>query len=74
MGNSLTGSEWLRIRTKARQQWDELSDEDIGYIDGNWDKFAEKLRERYSFTKVQAEEEIAKFIEGFEIDRPLDLG
>ncbi|MFP4395175.1 MAG: hypothetical protein ACLFTI_07920 [Anaerolineales bacterium] len=74
MGNSLTGSEWLGIRSEARQKWDELTDEDLAYIEGNWDKLAEKLRERYHFTKVQAEEEISQFIEGFEIDKPLSLG
>ena len=74
MAGNLGGSEWLRIRTEAQQQWDELTDEDLGYIDGNWDKFAEKLRERYNFTKVKAKEEVSKFLDRFEIDNPLDLG
>ncbi len=74
MADNLTESEWLRIQPEAQQKWDELTDEDFAYIDGNWDKFTEKLRERYNFTKVKAKEEISKFLGRFEIDMPLDLG
>ena len=72
--SDLAQSEWLRIQTEARQKWDELTDEDLAYIEGNWDKFTEKLRERYHFSKEKAQEEITKFLRKFEIDMPLDLG
>ncbi|NBD36460.1 MAG: general stress protein CsbD [Chloroflexi bacterium] len=74
MVDNLTESEWLKIQADAQQKWDELTDEDLVYIGGDWDKFAEKLREHYHFTKVKAKEEISKFLERFEIDKPLDLG
>lgn len=44
---------WTGFKTDLKSKWEKITDEDIRHIDGDLDKFAEKIEERYG--KRQAE-------------------
>jgi uncharacterized protein YjbJ (UPF0337 family) len=52
---------WHLLRAKVQQQWDKLSNADMDFIQGRRDELSERLRERYGFTKEQADKEILQW-------------
>jgi uncharacterized protein YjbJ (UPF0337 family) len=52
---------WHQMKTKLREKWDKLTDNDIVQISGKRDTLLAKLEERYKWDKKGAEEELRKF-------------
>jgi uncharacterized protein YjbJ (UPF0337 family) len=46
---------WEQLKGDARKQWGKLTDDDWNVIAGEKDKFIGKLRERYGWSKDEAE-------------------
>jgi uncharacterized protein YjbJ (UPF0337 family) len=46
---------WEQMKGDARKQWGKLTDDDWNVIAGEKDKFIGKLRERYGWSKDEAE-------------------
>jgi len=46
---------WEQLKGDARKQWGKLTDDDWSVIGGEKDKFIGKLRERYGWSKDEAE-------------------
>jgi hypothetical protein len=57
---------WRPTRKHLRQRWRALSEEDVDQIDGDTDILIELLRERYGYTRQQAADEVAQFIQKIE--------
>jgi uncharacterized protein YjbJ (UPF0337 family) len=49
---------WRFLRIKVQQQWDKLSNADMDFIQGRQDHLAQRLSERYGFSKEQADKQI----------------
>lgn len=49
---------WKQLTGATKAKWGELTDDDLDQIDGNKDRLAGKLQEKYGWTKDQAEREI----------------
>jgi uncharacterized protein YjbJ (UPF0337 family) len=56
-------NQWKELRGKVRERWRALSEDDVEFIDGHFDVLVELLREKYGYTKQQAEEEASRFIQ-----------
>jgi uncharacterized protein YjbJ (UPF0337 family) len=52
---------WHQLKGEAKVQWGKLTDDDLDQIEGNAEKLAGKLQEKYGYTKEQAEKEIERF-------------
>ncbi len=59
--DSLKG-QWQQIRGEAKRQWGKLTDDDLDQAEGNAEKLAGRIRERYGYAKEEAEEEVNKFM------------
>jgi uncharacterized protein YjbJ (UPF0337 family) len=46
---------WGQMKGEARKQWGKLTDDDWEQIAGEKDKFIGKLRERYGWSRDEAE-------------------
>lgn len=46
---------WRQMRWKAKGLWGRLTDDDLDIINGRRDQLIGKLRERYGYSKEQAE-------------------
>ncbi|MFN3314951.1 MAG: CsbD family protein [Hyphomonas sp.] len=49
---------WKQLKGSAKEKWGELTDDELDQIEGNKDKLAGKLQEKYGWTKNEAEKEI----------------
>jgi len=57
-------AKWKQLRGKAKEQWGELSDDDLDKVDGQFDQLVGVLQEKYELTRANAEAEINKFLTG----------
>lgn len=58
--DSIEGS-WKTAKGKVREQWGELTDDDLDVIAGKRDQLVGKLQTRYGKTKDAAEQEVADY-------------
>ncbi|MGP9804587.1 CsbD family protein [Paracoccus sp. NSM] len=49
---------WKQLKGSAKEKWGDLTDDDLDQIDGNKDRLAGKLQEKYGWTKDEAEKHI----------------
>lgn len=49
---------WKQLKGATKVKWGELTDDELDQIDGNKDKLAGKLQEKYGWTKDQVDREI----------------
>jgi uncharacterized protein YjbJ (UPF0337 family) len=52
---------WEQIRGKIKKNWGKLTDDDLKQIDGDKDRLVGKLKEKYGYTKEQAEKKLDDF-------------
>jgi len=50
---------WKHLRGKLREQWGDLTDDDLDVVAGRRDQLAGKLQERYGLLKDDAEAQLA---------------
>lgn len=54
---------WKQVRGAIKEQWGELTDDDLDRIEGSFDRLVGVLQERYGYAKEKAEAEVAEFLE-----------
>lgn len=62
--NILRGK-WNQIKGKIKQQWGELTDDDVDRMRGNRAEMIGVLQEKYGKTQAEAEQEIDEFLTAF---------
>ena len=53
---------WQQLKGEARIQWGRLTDDDMDQIQGNIEKLAGKLQERYGYERAEADREVEDFV------------
>lgn len=71
--NQIQGN-WGHFKTKARQNWAKLTDEDITRIGGRREELIGRLQERYGFAKAEAEREVEAWIRSQTFNAALSAG
>jgi len=54
---------WNQLRGKVKEQWGEITDDDVSKIEGKRDEIVGLLQERYGKAKDAAEREVDAWIE-----------
>ena len=54
---------WRQWMGSAKSQWGKLTDDDWTVVEGNAERLAGIVQERYGYTKEQAQDEIDRFFE-----------
>jgi uncharacterized protein YjbJ (UPF0337 family) len=49
---------WKQFKGEIKNQWGKLTDDDLTRLEGNMDKLAGFLQERYGYAKDRAEQEV----------------
>ena len=52
------GGKWMQLKGKAREQWGDLTDDDLDCIAGQKDQLVGVIQEKYGKTKEDAESEV----------------
>ena len=60
---------WAQARGQVKQMWGKLTDNDLDRINGRFDELAGLVQERYGYTRDQAEREVTRFIEQFNMKK-----
>jgi uncharacterized protein YjbJ (UPF0337 family) len=52
---------WKQIKGKVKEQWGDLTDDDLDVVAGRRDQLAGKVQERYGIAKDEAERQVASW-------------
>ncbi len=61
MNSDILRGKWLQLRGAVKKQWGKLTDDDLDQVNGDMDKLAGVLQERYGYSRAQAEQEVRRF-------------
>ncbi|AWT48353.1 CsbD family protein [Psychrobacter sp. YP14] len=50
--------EWKQLKGNIKQQWAELTDDDLTHAEGSFDKLVGRIQERYGDTKEKVEQQV----------------
>jgi len=57
MNTDIASGKWKQLKGAVKQKWGDLTDDEIDQVDGNADRFAGLMQERYGLARDQAEKE-----------------
>lgn len=61
MDSNIIQGNWLQLKGKIKEQWGELTDDDLDIIDGKKDQLIGKLIKKYEYTRQEAEKKVSEF-------------
>lgn len=63
INQDIMAGKWKQLAGKAKVAWGNLTDDDLAKIDGNAERLAGVIQERYGKTREEAEREVNDFFE-----------
>ena len=61
MNNDQIAGKWKQLKGEAKVMWGKLTDDELDQAEGNKDKLAGMIQERYGKTKEDAQREVDDF-------------
>ncbi len=61
MNWDIVQGKWKQFKGSVKEKWGELTDDELDQIDGNKDKLAGKLQEKYGWSKEDADNKIDEY-------------
>lgn len=62
MNSDILKGKWNQLKGNIKQQWGDLTDNDIARIEGNYDEFVGVLQERYGYSRDRAQREVNEYL------------
>lgn len=56
MNKDILKGQWGQLKGKAREQWGDLTEDDIEKINGNYEQLVGRIQERYGVEKEKAKQ------------------
>jgi uncharacterized protein YjbJ (UPF0337 family) len=56
---------WPEIQAKMKQQWPEMSDDEVIQLQGNYDMLHDLLQKKYGYDKDKAKHEVNGFMKRY---------
>lgn len=63
INQDIMAGKWKQLAGKAKVAWGNLTDDDLAKIDGNAERLAGIVQERYGKTREEAEREVNDFFD-----------
>ena len=63
MNRSTAEVKWKLLRTRIKETWGELTDDDLDRFDGQRDKFVGHIQERYGMSRADVERRLQEIDE-----------
>jgi uncharacterized protein YjbJ (UPF0337 family) len=60
---------WKEMKGRIKQQWGDLTDDDMSVMSGKRDELAGRLQQRYGYAKDRAETEIDEWLKRSDLQR-----
>lgn len=64
MNTDIFKGKWHQLKGKVRQQWGELTDDDVDRIQGDSEVLMGRIQERYGRTRDEAQREVDRWLQG----------
>ena len=61
MNWDIVEGKWNQLRGSVKEQWGDLTDDELTEVAGKKDKLAGKLQEKYGWTKEEADNQLNDF-------------
>ena len=58
MNEDILQGKWTQLKCKVKEQWGELTDDEIDQLDGKKDQLVGRVQERYGIARDQAERDV----------------
>ena len=68
MNSDIIRGKWREIKGAARVQWGRLTDDELDEAEGNVEKLAGLVQQRYGYERDRAQQEVDTFLRRY--DRP----
>lgn len=62
MNDDIMKGKWQQLRGDIRKRWGQLTDSDLDQVQGDREKLAGLLQERYGYAKEEASREVDEFL------------
>ena len=62
MTDDILEGQWKQLRGRIKEAWGVLTDDELDQIDGKRDRLIGKLQEKYGYSRVEADEEVDRFL------------
>jgi uncharacterized protein YjbJ (UPF0337 family) len=62
MNRDVLEGKWKQLRGKVREEWGDLTDDELDQIAGKRDQLVGKVQEKYGYTRDEAERQVEKFL------------
>jgi uncharacterized protein YjbJ (UPF0337 family) len=57
--------QWKQMQGEIKRRWSMLTDDELGQVEGSFEKLSGRIQERYGYHKEQAEREIDEFLNNY---------
>lgn len=61
MNQDITEGKWKQLKGRIKEQWGKLTDDEIDQIQGQRERWAGIMQEKYGMAKEEAQREFDKF-------------
>lgn len=68
MSNDRLQGKWQQLKGEIKQQWGELTDDEVTKLDGKTDSLIGALQERYGKAKESIAQEVNEWLDKFDND------
>jgi uncharacterized protein YjbJ (UPF0337 family) len=58
---------WEQMKSRVKQRWGRLTDDQLNRISGNYDELTGLIRERYGYTHEKARKDVDEFIQRLDL-------
>jgi uncharacterized protein YjbJ (UPF0337 family) len=62
MNKDILAGKWKQVKGEIKEQWGELTNDEIDQVEGRYDKMVGLLQERYGYARQEAEREVDEFL------------
>ena len=63
MNRDTLKGQWMQLKGKVRQQWGQLTDDEIDQMQGNAEMLIGRIQERYGRSRDEAEREVDRWLD-----------
>lgn len=66
MNRDILQGNWKQLKGSIKEQWGELTDDDMMAAEGDFEKLAGRVQERYGITRDEAQRRVDEFLKSHE--------
>jgi len=64
MNADILAGKWKQLKGRVKEQWADLTDDDLTKAEGNYDKLVGTIQERYGYARDRAKAEVDAWMNG----------